>query len=350
MIVSACAAVGVALVFLSRAGPTDGSAQLRGPVLFGVYTLDVRRFIATVGRRPALRSTYTANWDPRRSPGEAWRDLARRATAIGARPEIHWGPDVYEGSSASRPRRRLLISFGAIARGRGDEVILASAVALRRLRQPVYLRFAAEMNGWWESYAAFERDGRPRGKDLSPAAYVAAWRRIRTIFRESNRRRLDARLTALGQPPLQARAATAPGAPNVRFVWAPNVQSDPMTAQNQPRAFYPGDRYVDVVGTSVYEEGNPTILERLLDGLYAQFPGKPFALSEWGSSADDPEWFTRIFGWVASHSRVRFMTYYDAGVDQVSSQPRAAERFRELASTTPYLVFGSQSGARSLGR
>ena len=56
--------------------------------------------------------------------------------------------------------------------------------------------------------------------------------------------------------------------------------------QNRPSYFYPGDDYVDWVGTDFYSDNQDW---KALNGLYNRYAGKPFALPEWGvSSGDDP--------------------------------------------------------------
>jgi mannan endo-1,4-beta-mannosidase len=107
-----------------------------------------------------------------------------------------------------------------IARGSQDRYILAFARSLAKFRGTVYLRFGHEMNGYWYPWS---RD---------PHAYVLAWRRMVRIFGVA-------------------------GADNVRFVWSvnPNLYESQRAWRSGLRAYWPGRRYVDVVGSTMIDFG-----------------------------------------------------------------------------------------------
>jgi beta-mannanase len=80
--------------------------------------------------------------------------------------------------------------------------------------------FGGEFNGsWWYGQSPLANH------NLTPADFVAAWRRVVDIFREV-------------------------GAANVSFAWIPVVYPDhPVTwVDSDIAAYYPGDSYVDWVG------------------------------------------------------------------------------------------------------
>jgi mannan endo-1,4-beta-mannosidase len=107
-----------------------------------------------------------------------------------------------------------------IAAGSQDPYIARFARNLATFRGTVYLRYAHEMNGFWYPWSA-----RPR-------AYVRAWRRIVGIFHEQ-------------------------GADNVRFVWSTNAnlyETVPVWLRNM-RRYWPGSRYVDMVGSTMINFG-----------------------------------------------------------------------------------------------
>jgi len=101
--------------------------------------------------------------------------------------------------------------------------------------EPIFLRFANEMNGNWLSWDGWHNGG-STSTELGWAAtekYKAMWRRVYTIAREEQ-------------------------ACNVAFVWAPNYAScpdpsDPQYAWNHWSNYYPGDAYVDWVGIDLYD-------------------------------------------------------------------------------------------------
>jgi beta-mannanase len=109
------------------------------------------------------------------------------------------------------------ISLTAIASGHYDTYLYTYAAAVHAYHRPVILSFGHEMNGWWYSWGY---------KHTSPAAFVAAWRHIVTVFR-------------------------AQGAGNVTWLWNINV-IDPRRARTVPGPFWPGKSYVTWVGIDGY--------------------------------------------------------------------------------------------------
>ena len=107
-----------------------------------------------------------------------------------------------------------------VARGAQDRYITAFARSLARYPGTVYLRYAHEMNGYWYPWS---RD---------PKAYRWAWRRMVRLF-------------ALA------------GARNVRFVWAvnANLYEPPGVWRRTLRRYWPGRRYVDLVGSTMIDFG-----------------------------------------------------------------------------------------------
>ena len=67
------------------------------------------------------------------------------------------------------------ISLAAIASGKYDAYLRDYAAAVSAYRHPVILSFGHEMNGHWFSWGY---------RHASPAAFVAAWRHIVTLFRK----------------------------------------------------------------------------------------------------------------------------------------------------------------------
>jgi hypothetical protein len=199
-----------------------------------------------------------------------------------------------------------VISPGAIARGLGDGWIEWLGAQLAQRGQPVYLRLFAEMDAYWNPYSAYNENGSFRGSDHSTQAFRQAWRRITLILRGGSVRAVDAKLHALRMPPVPASVSVLPSAP-VAMLWVPQVWGAPDTPQNAPRAYYPGEEYVDWVGTDFYSEWpNWAGLDRYFD----EFPGKPFVFGEWAiTGRDNPRFVNQLFGWVRAHPRVRILMY-----------------------------------------
>jgi hypothetical protein len=199
-----------------------------------------------------------------------------------------------------------VISPGAIARGRADGWIEWLGALLAQRGAPVYLRVFAEMDAYWNPYSAYNENGTFRGMNHSTQAFRQAWRRITLILRGGSVSVIDARLHSLHMPPVPAVSDTLPRAP-VAMLWVPQVWGAPDTPQNAPRAYYPGDQYVDWVGTDFYS-AFPNW--RGLDTFFDEFPGKPFVFGEWAVyGADTPRFVNQLFGWIRSHPRVRILMY-----------------------------------------
>jgi hypothetical protein len=78
-------------------------------------------------------------------------------------------------------------------------------------------------------------------------------------------------------------------------------------ARLKPAAYYPGGRYVDIVGTDFYS-AFPNF--RGLQALCAKYRSTPFGFNEWGMWRNDDSGFVRkLFAFVRSHRRVGLMVY-----------------------------------------
>jgi hypothetical protein len=226
-------------------------------------------------------------------------DYVFRSAAPRARLMVHLSTDRVTRSPIA-PR--------AIAQGESDEWLIGLAGRIARSDRVVYVRLMSEMNGHWNPYSAFDRSGRSRGASHSTRAFRQAWRRATLILRGGPVPEIDARLRALGLPPLRTGAAEVPRG-KVAMLWVPQVAGAPDIRANAPRAYWPGGAYVDWVGTDFYSRfPNFAGLERFYaDPLYR---GKPFAFGEWAMwGADRPAFVRQLFGWVRRHGRVRMMMY-----------------------------------------
>ena len=222
------------------------------------------------------------------------------------------------------------IDSAAIASGRGDAYLLWLNGEIARRAQPVYLRLMAEMDGY-NAYDAFNPDGSSRGPGHSTRAFVAAWRRIALIVRGGALAQIDARLTALGQPPVRGASDDLPPAP-VSLLWVPQVAGAPDIPANAPNAYWPGSAYVDWCGTDFYSAfPNWTGL----NAFYADpvCADKPFVFGEWAIwGSDNPGFVHELFAWVRSHPRVRMLAYNQGqrtnGPFRLGQYPLAAAALR----------------------
>ena len=200
-----------------------------------------------------------------------------------------------------------VISTGQIMRGAGDSWLIGLGSALAQRGRPTYLRIMAEPNGYWSPYCAFGAFG-SRRPDESTYDYRQAWRRIVLILRGGSVEQIGKRLRRLHMRPVGTRSARLPRAP-VSFIWNPETSGDPNTPANSPAAYYPGDAWVDWVGTDVFSLF-PNFAG--LNRFYRQYH-KPFAFGEWGEwLVDSPGFAKHFFRWVYTHPRVRMLVYYQS--------------------------------------
>jgi hypothetical protein len=138
-------------------------------------------------------------------------------------------------------------SNAAIAAGRWDWYIKRWALAIKAYPRPVVLRPMAEFNGFWYPWSH------------DPHQFVRAWRHIWDVFH-------------------------AVGADNVTWVWSFQVDSgvQPGPWEHQIEQYWPGPKYVDVLGMSLlrFAQGGsvPFYLGQL--ALAHQLFGRPTMITE----------------------------------------------------------------------
>ncbi len=141
---------------------------------------------------------------------------------------VAWGATFASSLNSNVPERDLMISWQPpgevipqILNASQDGYITEYAKAAKAYRHPVYIRFAAEMNGNWNSYSSAAVGG-PTAHD-----FVLAWHRVVGIFR-------------------------AVKATNVQFIWCPTEVDTPDIAGNQMEDYWPGSKYVDILAFDAY--------------------------------------------------------------------------------------------------
>ncbi len=324
------AAVGAGACLLTAPAAAGGEQLLPpgGGVFTGLTGGSYPTFQAEVGKHAAVNGVFvTWGRDVSGALGEARYNHARLMLHIST-------AQGYGAPEQITPR--------GIAEGGGDGYLLALSAALARAGEPVYIRLLPEMDQANNAYCAFGQDGASRGPAHSTASFKAAWRRTVLILRGGAVQAIDARLAALALPPVRglSPAASLPQLP-VAFLWVPQSEGTPNTAANSPAAYYPGDAYVDWVGTDFYSL-YPNF--RGLEDLYAAHPGKPFAFGEWALwGGEDPGWVDRLFAFIAAHRRVRMALYNDGersdGPFRLSRYPASRREIRRLLAAPRFLPY-----------
>jgi hypothetical protein len=174
------------------------------------------------------------------APGKPWgRNLASFTQATGVHPQIvaqylRFGAD-YNPAPACQIARdggELLVqwdpkhvSLQRIANGGWDRYITRFAREVRAARVRIVLSFGHEMNGNWYTWG---------NTYVSPREFIAAWRHLYRLF-------------------------AAAGAHNVTWcwdvnTWIPALVSKPNYGITPARRWWPGARYVNLIGLDAYFE------------------------------------------------------------------------------------------------
>jgi hypothetical protein len=276
--------------------PAASAATLlppKGKVYSGVTgSTSVKKFAGQVGKHPSVFGFFH-KWG---GPTGFIYDAVDRS---GSRLMLHVSTqDGYGTTEEITPR--------GIAQGQGDRYLIRTNREIAEHGKPTYVRFLAEMNQTNNGYCAYNRDGSSRGPAHSTKAFIAAWRRATLILRGGPVAGIDARLAKLHLPALRTKLTELP-APQVAMAWVPQTEGTPNTHANRARAYWPGARYVDWVGTDFYSKF-PNFTD--LRTFYDDFPHKPFVFGEWAMWGNDsPSFVHQFFAFVNSHKRVRMLLY-----------------------------------------
>jgi len=291
----------VLVAALALAPAASGATQLG---IFG----NIGRFHSLTGQQSTVGHVIVG-WD-QTTFDQIWPTL-------GPMPMLGFGTG--QGSAES-------ITPLAIARGGGDGFLLAMSQSARDLQRAVYIRPMGEMNGHWNPYCAYNRNGSSRGAAHSTAAFRKAFARIYLIMHGGPS--VNARLRALGLPPVRGEI---PANPLVQVVWNPQGYGSPDLPGNTAQAYYPGDRYVDMVGDDLYDIRGKAEWAAA-DKLYRAHPSKPFSFPEWGLwGIDDPKFVQQMATFVKTHRRTKLIAYFNAkpgSIFDLASKPRSLAAYK----------------------
>jgi hypothetical protein len=320
---------------LACAAPAGAGAEALLPAGHGVFTGltggSSQAFEGQVGKHPAVDGVFVT-W------GRTFESAFGQARANHARLMLH----ISTAQGYGAPEQ---ITPRGIAKGAGDGYLLSLDARIAQSGEPVYIRLLPEMDQANNAYCAFNADGSSRGASHSPASFRQAWRRAVLVLRGGSVAGIDARLHALGLPLLRGAAPTAtlPRLP-VAFLWVPQTAGTPDTSANSAAAYYPGDAYVDWVGTDFYSlYPNFSGLQR----FYSEYPHKPFVFGEWALwNGDDSGWVEQLFSFIGSHPRVRMALYNQGersnGPFRLSSYPSARRAIHRLIASPRFLAYAPQ--------
>ncbi len=209
-----------------------------------------------------------------------------------------------------------------IVEGEYDRHITEWANKIKELGEPVFIRFANEMNGDWDPWCAWFT-----GKDHD--LYIEAWKRVYTLFKEA-------------------------GAQNAYFVWNPHDRSYPDFKWNNPHLYYPGDEYVDWIGLTGYNNGAShewdkwREFDQIYDVIYNEYrklyPGKPLMITEFASSetgGNKAQWILDAYRYLRNkYTGIKIVVWFNQ-VDgrweyPITSSPEARNAFMQAIKADRY--------------
>jgi hypothetical protein len=304
----------VLLALVSLTGFTSGASSAAGrSVSLGVLG-DPDRFQALTGQQSQVR-LIIVGWGQGGTP----EYFERLFATMTPEPMLGLGIGAQGGE---------MITPEQLASGAGDAYLAAINQAVSEWGKPILVRPFAEMNGYWNSYCAFNQDGSSRGADHSTAWFRKAFARVYLAVHGGPG--VNLQLHRLGLPPMHETLAANALA---KVVWNPQGFGDPDLPGNSAQSYYPGDTFVDIVGDDLYDIRGKAEWPAA-QALYDAHKNKPFSFPEWGLwGLDDPAFVTAMSDFVRSHPRTVLASYYSGAsgsVFDLGSKPGSRDAYRRL--------------------
>ncbi|MFG1660090.1 glycoside hydrolase family 26 protein [Micromonospora chersina] len=315
--------------------PLQPAAELfppAGKAFFGVMTdkgpydfTAADRFAAAARRQPQVM-LFGVGWES----GTFDRVLFDRIKDRGMLPMLGWEPWDYRVDQAARKQKKLTdrqidrlrstqprYRLSRIADGHFDTYLRSWAEGVKSLGYPVAIRFAHEMNGDWYPWCEKANGNRP-------GEYVEAWRHVHDLFEEA-------------------------GATNVIWVWSPNARWNKTTAHLS--GFYPGDDYVDWVGTTGYYGTGTWSTYSSFDAIFGPtiaeirtFSRRPLVVTETGATdagGRKAQWIRETFRALPKHRDVIGLIWFEVDKEldwRIAGSPAASTAFAQSVAAPRYDV------------
>jgi hypothetical protein len=318
----------VAAIVLLALVPLASGAASRSSVaqLYLGVAGDPSRLKSQTGQVSTIQHVFIG-WDQGRTYATRLPVLLRR---LGPIPMLHIGTGGPLGKSEA-------ITPLAITQGRGDAFLVAVNQAIAGYGRLVYLRLLSEMNHFGHFHSAYNANGSLRGAAYRPEVFRKMFARMHLLLHGGPAARINVALTKLGLPAYGSADLPANPSRRLRIIWNPLGGGQPETRGNAFFRFYPGDRYLEIVGNDLY-------------GAYGQYAGpqnevlyafarehrKPFALPEWGVKGTDYPAFVRyVCTFLRSHSGIELAAYYKSqpgGIFDLANKPASRRVYRSCVT------------------
>lgn len=253
---------------------------------------------------------------------QSWTDQfnakpIKTAWLHGQVPVLTWEPQQQVGIiTDDQPE----FSLPRIINGAFDQYLHDYARGVRATGLPVVIRLAHEMNGTWYPWSEWsDRHDQPVNGNAK-GDYAKMWRHVHDIFQ-------------------------AEGANDLTiWLWAPN-RVNRICNQRPPAAFYPGDQYVDWIGSSGYHRdytrtvGECDDIAATFDGVFGPTlpllreaaSGKPILLSEVGATEhgdEKPEFIATLFDGLARNPDIIGFAWFSLTVTSGTGDGRITHDWR----------------------
>ncbi|HVH51952.1 MAG TPA: glycosyl hydrolase [Gaiellaceae bacterium] len=287
-----------ALIALAFAFVVSSSHAAAQAPLLGIKG-DAARFQTLTGQDSTVRHAIVG-WGQGLTWGSQFQALLAQ---LGGVPMIGLSTRGRDGKEAVTPQQ--------IALGAGDGYFASLADAASSFGQEIYIRPFGEMNGYWNDYCAYTKNGASK-PGLETKWFRKAFARVYLIVHGGPAATINAKLKALGLPPWAGADIPDNPATVLHVVWNPQGFGAPNIPGNKAQQYYPGDAYVDVVGDDIYDQKGKAEWGAA-DALYKAHPGKPFSFPEWGLwGIDDPAFVKKMADFVLTHKRTEMLAYFES--------------------------------------
>lgn len=180
--------------------------------------------------------------------------------------------------------------------GKCDDIIRSFARGAKEFGKPFLFRLNNEMNSDWVNYSGVAA--------LSdPDIFVSNWRRIYDIFEEE-------------------------GVNNAIWIFNPNAEDCPPAHFNTYLAYYPGNKYVHMIGMTGYNTGTyyadvynekwrtfDEIYKGAYDKYMEHFSKFPFIITEFASSSvggDKAKWIDYMFKSIKNYDNIKMALWWSS--------------------------------------
>ncbi len=301
----------------------------------------IEEFEQEAGKHQAIIA-FSSFWGEQRFPAETMQMIK----AHGSVPLVFWSPwdrpyDEAQVLAQGPDKFRL----DHILSGQWDAYIDQWADGARDVQAPIFVSLCNEMNGDWFPWSAKYYGGGLPVAGSMPPKYVGT-----ELFKRAYRYIVDR---------VRARGAT-----NILWIFHVNNYSEPDEDWNAFKQFYPGPKYVDWLGLSVYGELFPesdakwNLLEDVMRKPYEELcrvdPDKPVMVTEWGvgefpAKGDKAAWikdafnrleheFPRLRAAIYWHERWQNSRSFLYSNLKINSSPGAQAAYREGVASSFWLA------------